>query len=126
MLGTREVKTGVVFCKDPNLGEDVHWGPGSGEERRAPASAVQGALPPCAAEPVGGEGRLRQRVTHTKDGLFLNGCQVFSCIHGGQTHTFCWTCNKPSPLLPHPYLLPAEARAQILELGIWQAEHLQI
>lgn len=49
MLGTREVKTGVVFCKDPNLGEDVHWGPGSGEERRAPASAVQGALPPCAA-----------------------------------------------------------------------------
>lgn len=40
MLGTREVKTGVVFYKDPNLREDVHWGPGSGEERRAPTSAV--------------------------------------------------------------------------------------
>lgn len=57
ILGTREVNTGLVFSKDPHLGEAVHWGPGSGEECRAPAWAVQGGFASFSAVPVGGKGR---------------------------------------------------------------------
>lgn len=38
VLGTGEVKMGVVSSEHPNLGEDVCQGPGTGTETRVPAS----------------------------------------------------------------------------------------
>lgn len=108
-LGTGEVKSGVVFPEHANLGEDMHWGCGTGEETRASASAVQRALHPFSPLPVGGEGSVsleghlqkRHSIFERVPGPFMYSWRVSTQF----VLTFVKSCLLPPHIHIHTFFL---------------------
>lgn len=93
----------------------MHWGPGTGEESRAPASSGQGGFASVFTSACGRGGK----------GVSLVGPFKYSWRVGTQFLLGLVIRHPPHPIHTHTSL-SVEARVRVLEIGTQQVEHSQI